>query len=121
MFLLAVGLISLLIAFATIALALRLPARSSILSVVACLAVVGGIAGVYCSFNVRWQPSPTIRYLGFPFPAMLWRLENGQWVDYVGGPITAVMNVAWFFAVSTLPVFAWLVFQRPWRSSNKRT
>jgi hypothetical protein len=120
MFPLIIGIICLVLAIATVPLALRLQARSSILAVVGCLAVLGGIVGVYCSFNVRWQPSPTIRYLGFPFPAILWQLENGQWVDYVGGPITAVMNVAWFAAASVVPVFAWVIFQRPWHIGKGR-
>jgi hypothetical protein len=45
---------------------------------------------------------------------MLWQLEDGQWVDFVGGPITAVMNVVWFASVSIVPVFVWVIFQRPW-------
>ena len=94
---------------------MRLPSKSSLLTAAAVMAVVGGIAGAFCSFNVLWQPSPTIRYLGFPFPAMIWRLEDGQWVDYVGGPITTAMNVVWFAAVCVVPIFGWVVLQRPWR------
>jgi hypothetical protein len=66
-----------------------------------------GVLGLFSAFEISWQPSPTLRYLGFPFPAMIWQLENGQWVDYVGTPVTAVMDVLLFVAVATLPLLAW--------------
>ncbi|MGN6625993.1 MAG: hypothetical protein ACTHLN_05185 [Tepidisphaeraceae bacterium] len=112
MSLLAIGIICLVLSATSVPLASRLPSRSSVFTSVVVLAILGGIVGLVCSFYVRWQPSPTIRYLGFPFPAMLLQLENGEWVDYVGGPITAVMNVIWFAAVCVVPVFVWVLFQR---------
>src|SRR5438270_7559704 len=111
MILLAFGIICLVLAIATVPLAARLPSRCSVWAVMAVVAVIGGIAGIFCSFNVRWQPSPTRVYLGFPCQAILWQLEDGQWVDYVGGPIGAVINVLWFASVSIFPVFFWVIFQ----------
>ena len=116
MSLLIVGIICIALSITIVPLALRLPSKKSILVTAAVVTVGFGAVGLFCSFNVRWQPSPTIRYLGFPFPAMLWQLENGKWVDYVGGPITGAMNVIWFAAVGLVPVFAWVVWQRPWRT-----
>ena len=76
------------------------------------VAIAAAAAGSFCAFGVHWQPSPTLRYLGFPFPAMVWQLENGEWVDYVGTPITAIMDVAVFVAAATLPVLVGSVIHR---------
>jgi hypothetical protein len=78
MWLLTIGILCLALSLATVLLALRLPTRLPVLAAIASLAVIGGIAGAFSSFHVHWQPSPTLRYLGFPFPAMIWQFENGQ-------------------------------------------
>lgn len=83
-------------------LASPLPQRASLRAVTVVLAIAGGTVGGFCSFYVQWQPSPTQRDLGFPFPAIIWRLESGQWVDFVGTPITAAMNIALFSGVGSL-------------------
>jgi len=98
--------------FVGIALSARLKARGQLLGVMALLASIGGVIGLYCSFYVRWQPSPTLRYLGFPFPAMIWQLENGEWVDYVGTPVTAAMNIALFAGVGAFLGLCWIAFFR---------
>lgn len=97
---------------AAVALAAPLPGRKSLLLFALALAVLGGMIGFYCSFWVRWQPSPTLRYLGFPFPAMIWQLENGEWVDYVGTPITAAMNIALFSGVGSFLSLILISLQR---------
>jgi hypothetical protein len=85
------------------------PIRSWRWLVVFLVGIFAGLIGLFSAYQVSWSPSPTIRYLGFPFPAMLWQLEDGRWVDYVGTPITAVMDVALFVAVATLPLLAWII------------
>ena len=50
------------------------------------LVAVGCAAAVWCTFFLQYQPSPTLRVAGFPFPVAVFQLRNGQWSDYVGGP-----------------------------------
>lgn len=89
-----------------------LKARERLLWMMALLAMLGGVIGLYCSFWVRWQPAPTLRYVGFPFPAMIWQLEKGQWVDYVGTPLTAAMNIGLFAGSGAFLALCWMVFLR---------
>jgi len=90
----------------------RRPIEIGVLLGIVLAGAVAAAAGLYCGFQVRWQPSATRRCVGFLFPAMIWRLENGRWVDYVGSPITAIMDVAIFVAVATLPPLARVVVDR---------
>ena len=50
------------------------------------LLVAGIAAAVWCTFYLEYQPSPTLRIVGFPVPIAVFELRNGQWSDYVGGP-----------------------------------
>src|SRR5688572_27404992 len=52
----------------------------------AALCVAGVAAAVWCTFFLEYQPSPTLRVVGFPVPVVVFELRNGQWSDYVGGP-----------------------------------
>jgi hypothetical protein len=52
----------------------------------AALVVAGCAAVAWCTFHLEYQPSPTLRVLGFPAPVAIFELRNGQWSDYVGGP-----------------------------------
>ncbi|MFT3785957.1 MAG: hypothetical protein QM770_07305 [Tepidisphaeraceae bacterium] len=113
--LLLLGIVFVILAVATVPLALRLPIGATALTTAAALALIGAGVGVVCSFTVHWQPSPTLRFIGFPFPGLILQLEEGQWVDYVGGPITMVLNAVWFAAGFVVPVFVWVVLQRSWR------
>jgi hypothetical protein len=93
-------------------LAKPLKARGALLGMMALFAFLGGAIGTCTSFCVVWQRSPTLRYRGFPFPAFIWQLENGKWVDYVGSPLTAVMNVTLFAGAGAFLVFCWIAFLR---------
>jgi hypothetical protein len=83
--------------------------RSRLLLMIFIVGIGAGLLGLFSAYKLTWSPSPTIRCLGFPFPAMLWQREGNEWVDYVGTPLTAVMDVAFFIAVATLPLLTWTV------------
>lgn len=50
------------------------------------LVAAGCVAAVWCTFFLEYQPNPTLRIVGFPLPVAVFRLQNGQWFDFVGGP-----------------------------------
>ena len=86
--------------------------RSRFLLTILIVGIAAGLFGLFSAYEVNWSLSPTVRCLGFPFPAMLWQLEGDKWVDYVGTPLTAVMDVAFFIAAATLPLLTWDVISR---------
>ena len=94
------------------------PIRSRFWLVIFLIGICAGLLGWFCAFYVSWSPSPILRYAGFPFPAMIWQFENGQWVDYVGTPVTAIMDVSLFAAVATLPLLIWATLGCIRQSSN---
>lgn len=71
-------------------------------------AVVVVLAGVPVGFWIgaayRYPVSPTVEYCGFPFPAAIFILESGRWIDYVGNPLVVFGNVFILRAVALLPV-----------------
>jgi hypothetical protein len=49
------------------------------------LSVLAGVpAGVWCGFRMEWQINANTRLFGFPFALAVFRLEDGNWIDYVG-------------------------------------
>jgi hypothetical protein len=77
--------------------------------------VLGGVAaGLLVSLGER-QDSPTRRVVGWPFPAAIFKLEHGNWVDYVtpapiaigvialdtgviaSGALLPLIGAAWFY------------------------
>jgi len=51
------------------------------------VALLGGLGLGAVLFTLRYHYSPTIRIIGFPFPAAFLELHSGYWDDY-GGPLT---------------------------------
>src|SRR4051812_40753557 len=47
------------------------------------LLLLGLGAGVWCGFYCEYHYSDSLRVFSFPVPAAFFRLENGDWVDYV--------------------------------------
>jgi hypothetical protein len=50
------------------------------------LFAIGCVTAVWCTFFLEYQPRPTLRIRGFPLPVAVFELQNGQWIDFVGGP-----------------------------------
>ena len=69
------------------------------------LFVLGSSLGLYSAFYVEWSPAETLRYIGFPWPYIVLRLEDGRWVDYVGTPVN-LLGVLVFAGASQIPVVA---------------
>jgi hypothetical protein len=81
--------------------------------------VAAAALGLYSAYDIRWMPSRTLRFVGFPYPAFIWQLENGKWVDYVGSAITAAMDVALFVSVATLPLLIWSAIRKVKNGSRR--
>jgi len=86
----------------------------------AALFVVGCITGVWCTFFFEYQPSAGLRILGFPMPVMIFKLQNGNWVDYVGGPLMFV-NLIIVPALIAMPLSLALFIRRIRRRNAERT
>ncbi len=86
---------------------------------------VGVVVGFWCGTSFEYQVSDVRRQIGFPFPIMVFQLENGQWVDYVGGPLGTVLDVFVIATGAIVPVSIALlvrslinVIDRPIRSDR---
>lgn len=60
------------------------------------LALIGSLVGLWLGFAFVYQPAPDLKIQGWPFPILVFLLENGRWVDYVGmiwlvGPFNALL------------------------------
>jgi len=79
------------------------------------IAVTSLVLGVPASFwfgaVFQYQVTPTVKYCGFPFPAAVFVLENGRWVDYVSGLPMVLVNVFLLTAIFLLPVLVALVLR----------
>ena len=75
----------------------------------AALSVAGLAAGCWLAFNFEYQVSARTRCASFPLPLAFFRLEDGQWVDFVTP--TYVMypglaaNVVAIVAMALLPLW----------------
>jgi hypothetical protein len=84
------------------------------------LLLAGLVVGVAAS-NWDRQVSPTLRFMGWPLPMVIFQLEQGAWFDYVHPPIVAVgilaVNVLLVAGGALLPlsVVVWVSVRR-----NKR-
>jgi hypothetical protein len=47
------------------------------------LLIAGAGAGIYCTFFLEYQPTETLKIIGFPLALGVFRLEEGEWIDYV--------------------------------------
>jgi ABC-type xylose transport system permease subunit len=63
----------------------------------------GGAVGVWCTFWLQYQPSPTMRITGFPFSIETLALSNGQWVPYPA-PSAVVVDLIVVPSALTLPM-----------------
>ena len=79
---------------------------------------VGAIAfgtalGMWLGAAFTYQVAHDLRYIGFPVPGLVLRLENDRWVDYVGPiPIIVPFNVFTVASCFLLPVSLGLAVQR---------
>jgi hypothetical protein len=68
--------------------------------------LAGAGLGVWSGFFFEYQPSPKLKFLGFPVPVVVFQLEgppgDEDWVDFPGSPL---------FALSDILIMALLV---PW-------
>jgi len=73
------------------------------------------VIGIPISFWIgaafQYQVSPTIKYCGFPFPAAILVLENGLWIDYVGGLHVVLVNILLLTTILLLPVLGALLLR----------
>jgi len=76
----------------------------------------GFVMAYWCIFKVEYQWSATLKVVGAPIPVALFQLENGHWVDFVGGP-GFLLDLVIVPAVFALPVSIALVVRR-WRRSR---
>jgi hypothetical protein len=72
---------------------------------------LGTLLGIAAAMIV-YPVSPTARLVGFPFPAAIWELHDGIWMDYVGGCSTLLAMVGDFVIGFALPHAVWLFLVR---------
>ena len=84
--------------------------------------LAAGLAAAYwLTFYFEYQPRATVRIAGAPVPAAIFRLENGVWVDYVGGP-GWMINLVLVPCLVVLPITLSLTIRayRRWRTARLR-
>lgn len=95
-------------------LAFRAKARTWLLIYLIASLLVGVTAACFLC-DMTYAASPTKRHSGFPFPAAIFVLEDGVWVDYVTPPgvmhLIIATNFLLIVTVPQLPVAftAWAV------------
>jgi hypothetical protein len=87
--------------------------------VLALLLPLGCVTAVWCTFFCEYQPSLMWRIQGFPMPVLVLHLENGNWVDYVGGP-GIIVDFIVVTSVVALPATVPLIL-RFWRRRRSKT
>ena len=75
-------------------------------------AIVGAAVGGYAGFCVYWSPADGKKFLGFPFPFVIFVWEDGRWVDYIGPPIGPAIDILLFIAAFTFPMLIWVLICR---------
>ena len=74
------------------------------------LLFLGIATGIWAGFMLEYHVSPTLRFVGFPFPMVIFQLESGTWVDYVHETfimiLIGVADVMLFTLCSVIPVSA---------------
>jgi len=69
------------------------------------LLIVAGIPlGGYCAFVFRYFWSDRLEIVGFPIPFMALKLENGEWIDYVGSPLLGLLSMFLILSLLLLPI-----------------
>jgi hypothetical protein len=68
--------------------------------------LAGGGFGLWCAFYAEYRTSEDTRLLSAPIPAIMLKLEDGRWVDYVSpvSPFIAVLNWLTVFFGCAIPV-----------------
>jgi hypothetical protein len=80
--------------------------------------VVAGIAiGVWAGFWCDYQVSDDLRVVSFPVPAVIFHLEEGQWIDYVSPalPFVVVFNLLAVALTFVLPLALAYYISRKWQ------
>jgi hypothetical protein len=76
--------------------------------------LAGGSFGFWCAFYAEYRTGEDTRLLSAPIPAVILKLEDGRWVDYVS-PVSsfiAVLNLLTVFFGSAMPVLIGWTFAR---------
>jgi len=69
------------------------------------LLIVAGIPlGGYSAFVFRYFWSDRLEIVGFPIPFMALKLENGEWIDYVGSPLLGLLSMFLILSLLLLPI-----------------
>jgi hypothetical protein len=81
------------------------------------LLLAGGLAGIWCGFYLEYQPTENLRVYRFPLLVVVWKRENGDWVDYVShlGVIICYLDFLIVTLFSVLPLSIVCAIQRYWR------
>lgn len=76
--------------------------------------LVGGVAsGLWVGGGYDHQVAPEIRSIGFQIPALVLRLEDGRWTDYIGlFPVIVPFNALCLVSCGLLPITAGLLVRR---------
>jgi hypothetical protein len=83
--------------------------------------LVGVAVGGWCGFLYRYQWSEGVELLGFPIPILVFKLEDGHWVDYVGNPLLGFVSVSLVASAFLLPVTLGLLVAGLWRQWHGET
>lgn len=87
---------------------------------------VGVPVGIWLAMFYRYAWSDHFEVLGFPIPVLVFQLEDGRWVDYVGNPLLAFVSLFLVASAFLLPVslgllLDWLRRQRMRISAKNKT
>jgi len=76
------------------------------------LLAMGLLLGLFVGCILNYPVAPGVRYVGFPFPALVLRFEDGRWIDYVGLiPVIVPFNVFVIASCALLPVTVGLLIR----------
>lgn len=78
--------------------------------------ILGSLLGVWLSLRLEYPVGPELRFAGAPLPLVVFRNEDGQWIDYVHPrPVMAFLlmaNAALCAATLAGPLVLWQALGR---------
>lgn len=80
--------------------------------------VAGCAVAMWSTFFFKYQPNPSYRIEGFPIPVVVFHLENGNWVDFVGPGW--IMNFILVPSLVAMPVSVTLIVRAVRRRNFER-
>lgn len=77
------------------------------------LLILGVGVGLWLGLFFRYKPRPDLEITGLPIPTVVFHLEHGEWVDYIGMiPVVVPFNVLTVASCFLLPATLGLVVRR---------